>query len=49
MDLKAAGAVKKPSKTKAEKQQEAADDDEWKTETKKAVVLTNGKAVEEFW
>lgn len=48
LDLKAAVTVKKPAKTKAEKQKEAADDDEWKSETKKAVVMTNGKAVEEF-
>lgn len=76
LDLSAATTTKKPSKTKAEKQKEAAEDDEWKTETKKvyfiyfqiqwvflalwlvtfslsmtypkAVVLTNGKAAEEF-
>jgi len=48
LDLSAATAPKKPSKTKAEKKKEAAEDDEWKTETKKAVVLTSGKAVEEF-
>ena len=50
MDLNAAtnASSKKQIKTKAEKQKEAAEDDEWKTETKKTVVLTNGKAVEEF-
>ena len=48
LDLKAVTAPKKQTKTKAEKQKEAAEDEEWKTETKKAVVLTNGKTVEEF-
>lgn len=48
LDLNAATTAKKPSKSKAEKQKEAAEDEEWKTETKKTVVLTNGKAVEEF-
>jgi hypothetical protein len=48
LDLSAATAPKKPSKTKADKKKEAAEDDEWKTETKKAVVVTSGKAVEEF-
>ena len=50
LDLKAASAPKKPSKTKAEKQKEAAEDDEWKTETKKVdLVLLRSSSHIIFW